>query len=223
MKNKEELINIIKSHEKLIYSIANKIKGHYDRDDLFQVGVIGLIKAYQNYNEEYQAKFSTYAFSYILGEIKNYTREDKGMKIGRDLFKLKNKIEKAKDMLSQKLMREVTTSELALFLEIDERSIINALNIHNYIESLDYFASNDGRELSLYDTIKQEEAVDIIDKLSLEEQIANLSKEEQKLIYMRYMDNQTQTEVARNLGLTQVQVSRKEQRVLIKLRKNMLV
>jgi len=221
MKNNDELLNIIKSHDKLIHSIVNKIKGHYDRNDLYQVGVIGLIKAYRNYKEEYGAKFSTYAFSYILGEMKKYTREDKGIKISRDMFKLNNKIEQVKDMLSQKLMREPSTSELSKFLEIDEYEITNALSINNYIQSLDVPTNNDGKELNLYDNIKQEEVVDIIDKISLKEQLESLSEKDQKLIQMRYINDQTQTEVANILGLTQVQVSRREQKVLTRLRINM--
>jgi RNA polymerase sporulation-specific sigma factor len=220
--DKNELVNIVLNNEKLIYSIVNKIKGYYDKNDLYQVGVIGLIKAYRNYNDSYNTKFSTYAFSYILGEIKKYIREDRGIKISRDLFKLSNKIDQAREVLAQRLMHEPTLKELSLFLEIDEQQISEALGIHEYIQSLDVPLNEDGKELTLYDNIQQEERIEMIDKINLDDGISNLSLEDQKLIYMRYLDDKTQQEIADTLGLTQVQVSRQEQKVLTKLRSNLI-
>ncbi len=213
-----ELLDIILNHEKLIYAIINKMKGKYDQEDLYQVGVIGLIKAYRNYNASYGVKFSTYAFSYILGEIKKYIRENKGIKISRDLFRLSSKIERAQDLLSQKLMRIPTVKELSIYLEIDEDRITEALNIHNYIQSLDIPINDDGKELTLYDSIQQEEDINLLDKIYLDEEVAKLPIEEQAIVHLRYKEDQTQMETATFLGLTQVQVSRREQKVLTKLR-----
>ncbi|MGI6325142.1 MAG: sigma-70 family RNA polymerase sigma factor [Bacilli bacterium] len=222
MQNNEALMEVINDHEKLIYSIVNKIKSHHDYDDLFQVGVIGLIKAYRNYDQSYGTKFSTYAFPYILGEIKKFVREDRGIKISRDLFRLSDQIERARDLLAQKLMRVPSISELAIYLEIDEDKINEALNIHTYIQSLDVPVNDEGKELTLYDSISVTEPIDLLDKLYLKELIISLPTADQQLIYMRYEKDRTQNEIANTLGLTQVQVSRQEQKVLTRLKKSML-
>ena len=222
MQNNEALMEVINDHEKLIYSIVNKIKNHHDYDDLFQVGVIGLIKAYRNYDQSYGTKFSTYAFPYILGEIKKFVREDRGIKISRDLFRLSDQIERARDLLAQKLMRVPSISELAIYLEIDEDKINEALNIHTYIQSLDVPVNDEGKELTLYDSISVTEPIDLLDKLYLKELIISLPTADQQLIYMRYEKDRTQNEIANTLGLTQVQVSRQEQKVLTRLKKSML-
>lgn len=222
MQNNEALMEVINDYEKLIYSIVNKIKSHHDYDDLFQVGVIGLIKAYRNYDQSYGTKFSTYAFPYILGEIKKFVREDRGIKISRDLFRLSDQIERARDLLAQKLMRVPSISELAIYLEIDEDKINEALNIHTYIQSLDVPVNDEGKELTLYDSISVTEPIDLLDKLYLKELIISLPTADQQLIYMRYEKDRTQNEIANTLGLTQVQVSRQEQKVLTRLKKSML-
>ena len=133
----EELSRIIIENEKLIYKITHFFNNYSNKDDLFQVGCIGLIKAYKNYKDDYNTKFSTYAYSYVLGEIKKYVREDKGIKISKDITKLNLKIEKAHLILSQKLMREPSIKELSDYLGIEEYYISEALLSNNVLSFLD--------------------------------------------------------------------------------------
>lgn len=213
----ENLYEVINNHKNLIYKLSHYFEKYTNKEDLFQVGCIGLIEAYKRYDKNVGAKFSTYAYPYILGEMKRYIREDKGIKISRNITKLNLKIEKARIILSQKLMRNPSTFELSQFLEIDEYLIIEALNTINPVQSLD----DELNDMCLYDTISIKERVDKDDLIELKNQLKNLNVEEQKLINYRYLEDYTQSETAKKLGMSQVQVSRFEQKVLKKLKSNM--
>ena len=117
----------------MIYKLANSIS-YNNSEDLFQVGVIGLINAYKKFDNKYNTKFSTYAYPYILGEMKKYVRENKGIKISRDLIYLSNRLDKLIYLLCQKYKRMPTSKELSDILEVDEWKVIEALNIKNKIE-----------------------------------------------------------------------------------------
>lgn len=210
--------NLIENYKNLVYSISHYFDKYQNKEDLFQAGCIGLIEAYKRYNPEFGAKFSTYAYPYILGEMKRYIREDKGIKVSRDIAKLSFKIEKANILLSQKLMRKPTVSELSLYLEIPEELINEALNTSFMIQSLDEKIDDN---LSLYETVAQSDRVDINDLIELKSQLKQLNKEENELIKMRYLSDLTQSEVAKKLGMSQVQVSRYEKKVLQKLKTKM--
>jgi len=202
------LEELILEYEKLIYAVMRYFKNYQSKEDLFQVGCIGLINAYNNYNSNTNVKFSTYAYSYILGEMKKLVREDKGIKISRNITKLYSQIEKANMYLTQKLMRTPTLTEIANFLEIDEYLLIEALNSTNVILDIDDIqVNNDTNEYDLY----------------LKEELNKLSSEELDLINKRYTLDMTQSEIANTLGLSQVQVSRKEHKVLEKLKKQLIV
>ena len=208
----------VKDYDKLIYSIINKYSFFGEVDDLYQVGMIGLLKACGNYNSEYNTKFSTYAHTYILGEVLKYIRDNKMVRVNRDLVKLNSKIEKVREVLSQKLMREATNGEIALFLEIDEGLVDEAQIASTYVKSLDYELNDEGRELNLYDSIKYEEKGFDSDLMDLRDSLNNLDEEEQKLIKYRYFDDRTQSDISMELGMSQVQVSRSEAKILRKLR-----
>lgn len=214
----KEMADVIIENKGLIYSIINKYKDYCCYEDLYQVGVIGIINAHKNYDSSFNTKFSTYAYPYIMGEVRKYLREDRNIKVTRGYYKLYHKVEKAKEILCQKLMREPTTLELSLFLDIDEGTIEMIEGINNMVYSLDEPINRDGRELNLYDSINSEEPLDILDKLSLYEELNKLPPKERKLINCRYLMDKTQGETANILGMTQVQVSRNEQKVLTKLR-----
>jgi RNA polymerase sporulation-specific sigma factor len=202
------LEELILEYEKLIYAVMRYFKNYQSKEDLFQVGCIGLINAYNNYNSNTNVKFSTYAYSYILGEMKKLVREDKGIKISRNITKLYSQIEKANMYLTQKLMRTPTLTEIANFLEIDEYLLIEALNSTNVILDIDDIqVNNNTNEYDLY----------------LKEELNKLSSEELDLINKRYTLDMTQSEIANTLGLSQVQVSRKEHKVLEKLKKQLIV
>lgn len=214
----EELSKLITENENLIYKITHYFANYSSKDDLFQVGCIGLIKAYKNYKDDYNTKFTTYAYPYILGEIKKYIREDKGIKVSRDITKLNLKIERANLILTQKLMREPTYQELANYLGIDEYYISEALCSSGVLQSLDEPIVENGKELTLYDTVSKVETMDLDTLLALKQELSMLDKNEYKIISERYLKDKTQSEVASNLGINQVQVSRREQKILTKLK-----
>ena len=220
MNNNEAMIAVVVDYEKLVHSIIHQFSKYYDKEDLYQVGVIGLIKAYKNFDNSLGVKFSTYAYSYILGEIRAYIRSNKQFKVSRDIIRLSNKIDQAKAMLSQKLMREPTILELSLFLEIDEEKLPEAMNLNNII-SLDEPINDAGKELTLYDTLSKEDNVDVNSLIDLRDQLNHLSKSERQIIESRYYNDNTQMETASILGMSQVQVSRCEQKVLTKLRQRL--
>ena len=214
-------MDIVKDNEMLVYSIIKGFANANNKYDLYQVGMIGLIKAYENYDSSKGAKFSTYAYMYILGEIKKYLLENRGLKISRDLNKLSLKIEKARLLLTQKLMHEPSIKELSIFLEIDEHTLIEAMESRNQLQSLDNPIKTDDKEVTLYDYIPNLENYSLDELITLKDEISKLPVHDQKLIYHRYMRDLTQTEVANELGISQVQVSRDEAKILTKLKKRL--
>ena len=190
---------------------------------MFQVGCVGLINAYKKYDESFNTKFSTYAYPFILGEMNNYVKRDRGIKISRDISKLNSMIEKASILLTQKLMREPSISEIASYLEIDECFVVDALISRYPTLSFDSVISDEGKDVTLLDIIPNVQSMDINTLVALRDELSKLSDEEKSLINSRYMQDLTQSEVAVNMGISQVQVSRKEQKILKKLRDNLVI
>lgn len=217
MNKYEEAINTCSN---LIYAIIRQHFKGYDIEDLYQVGVIGIIKACNNYKKDKSTKFSTYAYKYIYGEIYLYINNSRIIKAARENYTLYKKIIDAKNILSQRLMKEPSLYELSSFLEIEERIIENVINSMNRVESLDRVIYNDGKDVVLFDTIQDNRDYYNIDYLLLNDEINKLSPEEKKLIYLRYFEDKSQSEVADILGITQVGVSRTEKKTLQKIRSN---
>lgn len=212
-------MNNILEYSNLVYSIANKyFKNYSNRDDLYQVGMIGLIKAYKNYKPNNNCKFSTYAYNYIYGEMSLLVRQDKTIKVSKQISKLNIKIEKAYVLLTQKLMKEPTISEIAYYLGIDEYYVSEALNSINKITSINE-SINDDNALTLEELIGYSENYE--DKIYLDQQLSKLTKAELQLIKNRYLNDLTQSETSKIMNMSQVQVSRNEQKILKKLRNNM--
>ena len=197
-------------YDGLIYSIINKYCNRYDREDLYQVGMIGLIDAYKHYKNNKDTKFSTYAYYYILGEVNKYIRENSTLKVSRDLIELNKKIINVRGILSQKLGREPTNLEISLYLDISLELVENAIILTSEVDNIDDNYDN----LKTYDNTSP-------DLLDLREEINKLSDDERSLIYARYYNELTQSETSNILGISQVQVSRKENKVLQKLRANL--
>lgn len=209
---------MILENEWVVYVVVNKFP-FCSRDDLLQVGMIGLLKAYQNYNPSFETKFSSYAYRYVLGEVLAFIREDKSMKVNKELLKLNRKIQQAKEVLAQRLMRVPTVSELACFLEISEELILQAEQSQDFMLSLDYALNDDdGKELSLYDAVPYNEKRYDAEILDLYNALSQLDEQDRRLIELRYFQDQTQQETSRQLGMNQVQVSRTETKILTKLR-----
>ena len=196
-------------YEGLVYRIIYKYPSRFDKNDLYQVGMMGLVEAYKHYKDCYDTKFSTFAYYYIIGEVNKYIRENSYLKVGRDFIELKKRILKAKEEMVQKLGREPTNLEISLFLKVDEALIEEALVATEEVDSLD----------DVYDQISSDDSLDIrADILDLRNELEKLPKEERKLIYNRYYQDMTQIETSKSLGMSQVQVSRNEAKILQKLK-----
>lgn len=180
--------------------------------------MLGLVEAKKNFNDSLDVKFSTYAYYYILGEITKYIRESKTLKISKDVVKLNKSINKAMDVMTQKLGRSPTTLELSLFLDIDEDKINEVLIATQDVQSLDY--SYDEESNDLYNVISDKNTMkdELID---LKEELKRLNPEEKQLIQARYYEDLTQTEISKKTGISQVQISRKESKILEKLKKRL--
>ena len=215
MNKYEEVIN---STSKMIYMIINKYFRGYDKEDLYQVGVLGVIKAYDNYKKDHNTKFSTYAYTYIYGEIYTYANNLKGLKLARENYSLYKKINEAKNILSQRLMKEPTIYELSSFLELDYKLIESIINSMKNIDSLEKTISSDSKDLSLSDTISDEKDYYNIDYIMLNEEINNLPEPWNQIMKLRYFEDKTQSEVASILGMNQVEISRGEAKVLKRIR-----
>lgn len=214
-----ELENLIIDNTKLIYSIMKYFKNYNSKEDLFQAGCLGLVDAYKKFNPNMGCKFTTYAYPYILGEMRKLVREDKGIKISRQISKLNLKIEKASILLSQKLMRQPSIDEIADFLEIPSFYVAEAINSMLPINSMDEVITSDSKDLTLQDIVGYTENVD--DLIMLKDELKKLNSEEFSIINNRYMNDLTQSETSKIMGISQVQVSRKEQKVLKKINSGM--
>ena len=212
------ITNIILENEALIYKIINKYHNYFELDDLYQVAVVGLIKAYNNYHNNYDTKFTTYAFPYVLGEVIKYINTFKSIKVSKNMRTLYLKINKAKEILTQKLMKEPSYYELSLFLEIDENLINEVMKANDIIESLDKVIMEDDKNLELYDKVGYVD--ENLENYPLKFELNKLSKEEKQIIFARYYEDKSQKEVGEALGMYQVEVSRKEKKILKKLKDN---
>ena len=205
----------ILEYENLIYKMISQYKS-FDKEDLYQVAMMGLMKAKKNYKESENTKFSTYAYYYILGEINNYITASNPVKVSRDLLRLNKSLEQAKEVMRQRLKREPTTEELSILLEEPVEEIQEATLATRQVESLDY--AYEEENMDLYNSIGTEEIGMNDEILDLKNAISSLPQEEQQLIIARYFNDLTQQETSKTLGMSQVQVSRKETKILEKLK-----
>lgn len=219
LKLNDELIN---NYKALVYGIIKNYSNDSNKDDLFQVGMVGIIEASKKYDYNSGVKFTTFAYKYILGEVLKYLREDRNMKIGRDLISDYKKIIYTRDYIYKNKGRIVGTSELSKILDMSESRINNVLMYNEKEVSLNSKINEDGnKELLLEDTIKIDEVVNKDDKILLKDALSELDESEKNIIYKRYFENKTQQEIASEENLTQVKVYRYEKKVLQKLRDKM--
>ncbi len=211
----EKLIQI---NAGLIYKIANKYFYGVENEDLFQAGRVGILEAYENYQKNGTTKFSTYAFSYIFGEMYKLATQ-KQIKVSRDLLKLYKLIEETRYALAQKENRIVTNEEIALYLEKDVSIINQAIQAGTIIVSSLDKSTDDSR--SIYETIASKESISLDDKIAIHDGLSSLENDEKQILEYRYFEDLTQSEVARKLNMTQVMVSRYEKKGINKMRKFM--
>lgn len=214
---------IVNENMGLVWSVVRRFMGRgYETEDLFQIGCIGLIKAIDKFDINYDVQFSTYAVPMIMGEIKRFLRDDGMIKVSRTLKENGWKIKQMSDKLSHELGRDATLNEIAASLGLSIEEVVMALDANIEVESLyKSVYQNDGNEIYLVDKVADSNEnmyADIVNHVLLEELIKQLDEMSKKLISLRYYQDKTQTEVAKILGISQVQVSRLEKKLLLKMR-----
>lgn len=204
---------MIKENSWLIYKVARTYSEYYNMDDLFQVGSIGLIKAYKNYKKDSNIKFSTFAYKYVLGEIIRYIKSDRNIVVSDEYMSLYKKYEKVKSLLTAKYNREVSFSEICKFMEIDEQRLLSI------IESVMFTKSIDEEGLINYE-FGYDDRNDIFNKMLLESEIEHLEPFDKSIIDYRYYQGFTQSQTAEALNTSQVKVSRREKIILQRMKQS---
>lgn len=207
---------LVLSCEKLVLSIVNKYASNYNREDLYQVGMEKLENIVLKYNSNLGVKFSTYAYDHILGAILDYIRKDKNLHISRDVISLTRKINIANDHYYKSFGHNPSTEELSKILGVEENKIIRALSIDQNTESLEKTYDED-ENITLADKIYIKESVEKEDLISLKYALKELNEEDRNLIYQRYFEDKTQTEIAKEMNISQVKVYRMERKILDEL------
>lgn len=220
--NKEAQTALVEENSGLIWSVVKRFQGRgYDKEDLYQIGSIGLLKCIENFDLERKVKFSTYAVPLIMGEIKRFLRDDGLVKVSRSLKEASYKIKREKEHYEKLYNREPTLKEIAATLDMEEEDILMALESSQEVCSLhQVIYQNEGDEIHLEDKLEQQTNFieQTVDTIYVQELLQKLNKEERKLIELRYFQNQTQAVIAQVMGISQVQVSRMEKKILEKLR-----
>lgn len=220
--DKEARDTLFKENTGLIYSVAKRFLGRgVEMEDLFQIGSIGLLKAVDHFDPSYEVRFSTYAVPMIVGEIKRFLRDDGILKVSRSLKENCGMIYQAKEKLEKELGREPALEEIAKEVELSLEEVILSLESTAEVESLHKtIYQGEGNDISLMDRLPEKEngQEQALDRIFLDEILQSLDARERQLIGMRYFQNRTQTEIAAELGISQVQVSRMEKRILKKLK-----
>lgn len=208
---------------RLVWSVVQRFLNRgYEAEDLFQIGCMGLLKAVDKFDLSYDVKFSTYAVPMIIGEIQRFLRDDGMVKVSRSLKELANKVRKTRDELSKKLNRFPTIQEIANELGVDPEEIVFAQEANRSPASIyECVYENEGDPITLMDMISDDSESSWFDKLVLKDAINRLSKREQLIVYLRYFKDQTQSEVAKRLGISQVQVSRLEKKIIAIIREEL--
>lgn len=223
--DKEALNKVIEMNLPLVSSISKKFLNRgYEYEDIFQIGSIGLVKAVNNFDPSYKVKFSTYAVPMIIGEIKRFFRDDGIIKVSRNVKNLARKLHYDKEKLTKKLNRAPTIEELSEYSGIKKEEVLMASESLNSMHYLyDTIHQDDGSPVLLIDKLieKSEEDKDIINRLALKEAIGTLDVKARQIIMLRYFKDKTQIQVAKMLGISQVQVSRIEKRVLKQMKEKL--
>ncbi|MFX3625579.1 MAG: RNA polymerase sporulation sigma factor SigF [Ectobacillus sp.] len=207
---------IVQTNMRLVWSVVQRfINRGYEPEDLFQIGCIGLLKSVDKFDLSFDVKFSTYAVPMIIGEIQRFLRDDGTVKVSRSLKETGNKIRKIKDELTKALGRVPTVNEVAEALDLTPEEVVMAQEASRTPSSIhETIYENDGDPITILDQIADQSESKWFDKLALKEAIRELDERERLIVYLRYYKDQTQSEVAERLGISQVQVSRLEKKIL---------
>ena len=220
--DKEARDTLFEENTGLIYSVARRFLGRgVEMEDLFQIGSIGLLKAVDKFDPAFEVKFSTYAIPMILGELKRFFRDDGMIKVSRSIKENQHRVYLAREKIEKELGREPSLKEIAEMLEMPPEEVAMTMDSAAEVESLYRTVyQSEGTDISLIDKIPEKENAEehLLNRIFLEEILGKLESSDRKLLYMRYFQDQTQTQIAEQLGVSQVQVSRMEERILKKLR-----
>lgn len=218
-------VQLVEENVGLVWCVVRRFYGRgVEPDDLFQIGSIGLLKAIDKFDVSFDVKFSTYAVPMISGEIKRFLRDDGMIKVSRSLKELSYKAYLVREKMQERLFREPTLEELAFEMQVAKEDLVMALDASNEVESLyKPVYQKDGNEVALLDKLEEKEAPEekILNRMLLKQLLDGLPQDARQLIYLRYFANKTQTEVGQELGISQVQVSRMEKKILKTLRGQM--
>ena len=207
----------------LVGSVVKRFENRgYERDDLFQIGAIGLMKAIEKFDFSYEVRFSTYAVPLVTGEIRRFLRDDGMMKVSRSIKESGWRIKRSREKLEQQLGRSVTLQELSEDTGLSEEEVALALDASEEIASIyQPVYQSDGSELYLLDKVADDTPVEeeLLNRMTVRQLMERLESKEAQLIKLRYFEGNTQSQVADAMGMTQVQVSRMEKKILCKMRR----
>ena len=228
--NEEAMASLVNNNLGLVYNIAKRFVGRgYEQDDLNQIGALGLIKSIKNFNTEYNVKLSTYSVPFIIGEIKRFIRDDGKVKVSRSIKELGYKIKQLQKEYFDKYGEEITIKQIsdklkiskediALAIEVNSSSIVTSINEPIYNEK-------SGKDMSIEDIIPDNNNQEntITNRLTINKLINELEDKEKKIVLLRYFKQQTQAQVASKLGISQVQVSRIEKKILHSMKEKLIL
>ncbi|MBO6015453.1 MAG: SigF/SigG family RNA polymerase sporulation sigma factor [Lachnospiraceae bacterium] len=222
--DKEARDKLVEQNIGLVRHVTRRFANRgYDMQDLFQIGCIGLLKAVDKFDASFDVRFSTYAVPVIMGEIRRFIRDDGMMRVSRSLKQQGMLIKKSMDDFVQRWGREPTMEELAETTGLAREDIVMAMEAGREVESIYRTVyQSDGDEIRLLDKLptQRDEQEELTNHLLLQQLLKNLREEERRLIEMRYFEDLTQTMTAKRLGISQVQVSRMDKRILLRMREN---
>lgn len=213
---------LIVDNSGLIWSIVRKFRGRgYEAEDLFQIGAIGLIKCIDKFDLSYDVKFSTYAVPMIMGEIRRFIRDDGMIKVSRPLKETAARAKMIREQMTNKNGDEPTISQLAEEMGIEAESLVEALDASKDVESIfKTVYQNDGSPVYLIDLLSNDSSEDITDNITLKQMLMELEPKERRIIYLRYFKDKTQSETAKEIGISQVQISRMEKKIINRIKDN---
>ena len=226
--SKDDMTRLIEENNGLIWSSVRRFNGRgYDIEDLYQIGCIGFIKAIQRFDTSFEVRLSTYAVPYILGEIKRYIRDDGPIKVSRSIKELNIKILELQKEYFRKYGRDIKLEEISKELRISKEEITMALDSARPVDSIEnakYTDNKTDKTVSILDQIStgKDEQTEIANRITIKNLISELNDNEKEIILLRYYKQKTQMQVSRILGITQVQVSRIERKVLEKMRRKLI-
>ena len=225
--DKDAMAKLVEENQGLIWNIAKRFLGRgYEKEDIYQIGCMGFIKAIRRFDTDFEVKLSTYAVPYILGEIKKFLRDDGPVKVSRSLKELNVKINELQKEYANK-GKELSLTEISNILKTSKEEIVLAIESSRQIESLEnakYSSSKTEKDLTVIDTLSdnKDEANLITNKIVIKKLIQDLDERERKIILLRFYKDKTQSEVAKVLGISQVQISRIEKKILDGMRKELV-